>query len=151
MPILKTRSGQLFCKSTFAIQESDLLFSMCSSVPSPRRSLVHTDSPGKFYRLFLSPGSTTLQKTRILSGILIWMSILKQEVSLLGKRKCSCKNNRKDLQNSVCQLRTQNRWHQFVQELITKLPALDRTFFLEKKSSIFKAGRTQMISILQKL
>ena len=43
------------------------------------------------------------------------MSVLKK--SLLGKTECFYKNNEKELENQVCQLRTQSCWHQSVQDL----------------------------------
>ena len=63
--------------------------------------------------------------------------------------KCSYKNNRKELQNSVCHLATASCWHQLVQEL-TKFPVLKPTFLLEK-SSIFRTEKMQMFSILQQI
>lgn len=43
---------------------------MCSSVPFAPTSLVSTDSPGRFYLLFLPQGSAVPEKTRILYGTL---------------------------------------------------------------------------------
>ena len=60
---------------------------------------------------------------------------------LLGKRKCSYKNNRKELQNSVSHLATQSFWNQLMQELTNKTacnkaqisPVEKDTFFWVRK------------------
>ena len=60
----------LFCKVTLIIGENNLFFCGCSSVPFALSSLVSSDSPGKFYLLFLPIGITIPDKIRIGFGIL---------------------------------------------------------------------------------
>ena len=83
----------LFCRGSFVLGESDLFFAICSSVPFAARSPVSADSPGKFCLLFHRLGILFL---RMLEHSLEYlMFILKQKLGLLGKKKCSYKNNRK--------------------------------------------------------
>ena len=83
----------MLCKGTIATGESDKFFGICSSVSLTLRSLASADSPGKFYMLFLPLGSTIFENTRILSGILDWMPVLKHRLNLLEKWKSSYKKN----------------------------------------------------------
>ena len=57
------------------------------------------------------------------------MPILKQKLSVLRKTKCSHKNNKKELRNSVCYIAT---IFQLVSELEKTRPVLKRIFFLGK-------------------
>ena len=52
------------------------------------------------------------------------MSIVKQNSSLLGKKKYSYKNSRRQLQNLVCHLGAKSCCQQLAQELTVKLPVL---------------------------
>ena len=112
--ILKTGSWQFFCKGTFITGESDSAFSMCSFshfVPRIWSLLI----PLKNFACFFFPWWVLF--LRIQAFFLgYWICILKQKLSMMKNRKCSYKNNRKELQNSVCHLRTESYWNQLVQE-----------------------------------
>ena len=108
-------------------------------VPFSPRYLVSADSTVTFPLGNTIPGRNT--RVYCLEYLNFY---LKQILSLLEERKCSYKNNRKKLQNSVCQLGTQGCWHKLVQKLISKLPVLKRSVLL--KSWIIGTWKTHVFS-----
>ena len=85
----------MFCKGALITGESNIFFDRYSSVPFAPRSLVSANPSEKFYLSFFLQEGPVSENTRKLPGIL---NIYSKKLSLLWKRKSSCKNNRKGLQ-----------------------------------------------------
>ena len=56
---------QWLSESTFAVEEKDLFFGICSSVPFTPNSLASTDFSRKFFLLFLSQGISNPKNAKV--------------------------------------------------------------------------------------
>ena len=88
----------MFCKSKVIVGESNFFFRKHPSISFVPRSLVSADSSRKFYLSFLPLGSLFSEIQEYF--LEHWISTLRK-LSLLWKRTCSSKNNRKGLQKCL--------------------------------------------------